>query len=73
MTTMGHPEDFQVPAFRKLVMNAIHWALGVKPSLDRTEPQDGYQIKAVAMPTPLRQSGESAMDSLNSGRENGTN
>lgn len=27
MTTMGHPEDFDVPGFRKLVINGIHWAL----------------------------------------------
>lgn len=29
MTTLGHPEDFQEPSFRRLVMNAIYWALGV--------------------------------------------
>lgn len=28
MTTMGHPEDFQVEAFQRLVINAVHWALG---------------------------------------------
>jgi type 1 glutamine amidotransferase len=28
MTTLGHPEDFQVEAFQRLVINAIHWALG---------------------------------------------
>jgi hypothetical protein len=28
MTTMGHPEDFKVPAFRRLVLNGICWALG---------------------------------------------
>jgi type 1 glutamine amidotransferase len=27
-TTMGHPEDFQVEAFQRLVINGIHWALG---------------------------------------------
>jgi type 1 glutamine amidotransferase len=27
-TTMGHPEDFQVKAFQRLVINGIHWALG---------------------------------------------
>lgn len=26
-TTMGHPEDFDVPEFRKVVINGIHWAL----------------------------------------------
>ena len=27
-TTMGHPEDFQVEAFQRLMINAIHWSLG---------------------------------------------
>lgn len=31
MTTLGHPEDFQVEAVQRLVFNAIHWALG-KPA-----------------------------------------
>lgn len=30
MTTLGHPEDFQVEAFQRLVINAIHWELGKK-------------------------------------------
>ncbi|MFC4768665.1 GMC oxidoreductase [Effusibacillus consociatus] len=37
-TTLGHPEDFQVPAFRKLVMNAIHWALDVIPPASVMKP-----------------------------------
>lgn len=28
MTTLGHPEDFQVEAFQRLVINGIHWAVG---------------------------------------------
>jgi type 1 glutamine amidotransferase len=32
-TTMGHPEDFAVPAFQRLVVNAIHWSLN-KPVPD---------------------------------------
>ncbi|SOD80040.1 ThuA domain-containing protein [Spirosoma fluviale] len=28
MTTLGHPEDFQVESFQRLVINAIHWELG---------------------------------------------
>jgi type 1 glutamine amidotransferase len=28
MTTLGHPEDFKVEAFQRLIINAIHWALG---------------------------------------------
>ena len=27
-TTMGHPEDFQVESFQRVVVNGIHWALG---------------------------------------------
>ncbi len=26
-TTMGHPEDFDVEAFQRLVVNAVHWTL----------------------------------------------
>ena len=29
-TTLGHPEDFQVPDFQHLIINAIHWELGKK-------------------------------------------
>ena len=28
MTTLGHPEDFKVESFQRLVINGIHWALG---------------------------------------------
>lgn len=28
MTTLGHPEDFEVEAVQRLVVNAIHWELG---------------------------------------------
>ncbi len=30
MTTLGHPEDFSVEAFQKVVINAIHWDLSLK-------------------------------------------
>ncbi|MCS7024681.1 MAG: ThuA domain-containing protein [Bryobacteraceae bacterium] len=30
-TTMGHPEDFSVEPFQRLVVNAIHWCLDRKP------------------------------------------
>lgn len=29
-TTMGHPEDFTVESFQRLIVNAIHWELGLK-------------------------------------------
>jgi type 1 glutamine amidotransferase len=28
MTTLGHPEDFQVESVQRLVINGLHWALG---------------------------------------------
>ncbi|MEJ7618680.1 MAG: ThuA domain-containing protein [Pyrinomonadaceae bacterium] len=28
MTTLGHPEDFQIEAFQRFVVNGVHWALG---------------------------------------------
>ena len=31
VTTLGHPEDFQVEAVQRLVINSIHWATG-KPA-----------------------------------------
>ena len=30
MTTLGHPEDFRIEAFQRLVINAIHYELGLK-------------------------------------------
>jgi type 1 glutamine amidotransferase len=30
MTTLGHPEDFQVEDFQHLVINAVLWELGKK-------------------------------------------
>jgi uncharacterized protein len=27
-TTLGHPEDFEAPSMRALMINGIHWALG---------------------------------------------
>ena len=29
LTTIGHPEDFSVEAFQRLIVNAIHWELGL--------------------------------------------
>jgi hypothetical protein len=31
---MGHPEDFHVESFQRLVINAIHWTLN-KPVPDK--------------------------------------
>ncbi|OMF26719.1 hypothetical protein BK133_19955 [Paenibacillus sp. FSL H8-0548] len=27
-TTMGHPDDFELAAFRRLLLNGVHWAVG---------------------------------------------
>ena len=29
MTTLGHPDDFRIEPMQRLVINAIHWALGL--------------------------------------------
>jgi len=29
MTTLGHPEDFQLEAVQRLAINAVHWTLGM--------------------------------------------
>jgi nicotinamidase-related amidase len=34
-TSLGHPEDFKQPAFRRLLSNAIVWAAGQKPPQDK--------------------------------------
>jgi type 1 glutamine amidotransferase len=31
-TSLGHPDDFQNPAFRRLLLNGIAWALGAQPA-----------------------------------------
>jgi len=27
-TTLGHPQDFEVPSFRNMLINGIRWAAG---------------------------------------------
>ncbi len=33
-TTMGHPDDFALPAFRRLVVNGIFWAVGAEQYIE---------------------------------------
>jgi type 1 glutamine amidotransferase len=42
-TSLGHPADFENPAFRKLLLNGICWTLGIAaPGMDRGgEPTPG--------------------------------
>ena len=73
MTTLGHPEDFEVPALRTLVMNAIHWALGVSPRMEAAEPPGGSDARANPSPsvkepwiplTPIEQMAQTDYDVL---------
>ena len=41
-TTIGHPEDFRVESFQRLVINAIHWELG-KPVPKTWKGKNGHQ------------------------------
>lgn len=38
-TSLGHPKDFENPAFRRLLVNAIHWALD-RPAPDNLPPPE---------------------------------
>jgi type 1 glutamine amidotransferase len=33
-TSLGSVEDFDVPQFRRLLLNGIHWALGLPASAE---------------------------------------
>lgn len=50
-TTLGHPEDFQVESFQRLVVNAIHWELG-KP-VPKNRGADRWKGK-IAINVPYR-------------------
>ncbi|MCD9023714.1 ThuA domain-containing protein [Cohnella silvisoli] len=36
-TTMGHPDDFEIPAFERLITNGIYWALGYEQRIEGRE------------------------------------
>jgi type 1 glutamine amidotransferase len=41
-TSLGHPADFESPAFRKLLLNGICWTIGIAPPAsapDKTQPR----------------------------------
>jgi type 1 glutamine amidotransferase len=38
-TSLGHPGDFELPAFRRLLVNGILWALGDKARVARAQPR----------------------------------
>lgn len=51
MTTLGHPEDFQEKAMQRLVINAVHWTLGLpvpdemKSKIDINVPYGTHEKK----------------------------
>ena len=48
-TSLGHPDDFAIPAFRKLLRNAVLWALD-RPSLAKDETNAAKANKRAAAP-----------------------
>ena len=42
LTTLGHPEDFSQGPFQRLIINAIHWELGL-PRAETVERKNGHQ------------------------------
>ena len=38
-TSLGHPDDFAIPAFRRMLRNAVFWALDRQPIDHRREAQ----------------------------------
>jgi type 1 glutamine amidotransferase len=48
VTTMGSSQDFQNPGFRKLLVNAVHWAIGQ----ESPRPQS-FEIVGQYLPSPF--------------------
>jgi hypothetical protein len=44
VTTLGHPDDFRVAAFQRLVINGIHWAAG-KPAPKKWAGKISIEVK----------------------------
>ena len=52
-TSLGHPGDFDVPAFRRLLRNAIFWALDRQPTqANRNSESAGARAKAAPRTAP---------------------
>jgi nicotinamidase-related amidase/type 1 glutamine amidotransferase len=43
-TSLGHPDDFQNPAFRKLLLNGICWALGIATPASPSEQREDHEV-----------------------------
>jgi nicotinamidase-related amidase/type 1 glutamine amidotransferase len=46
-TSLGHPDDFQNPVFRKLLLNGICWALGIAAPGSPLEPTDAPEAQRI--------------------------
>ena len=55
-TTLGHPEDLQVAAVRRLLINGILWALGreVPSAGAAADPVEPYEPPAAGVPKPAQ-------------------
>ncbi|WP_406695563.1 HEAT repeat domain-containing protein [Singulisphaera sp. Ch08] len=42
-TSLGHPDDFKLPAFNRLLSNAIHWALNRPAATKKENARDKYK------------------------------
>ncbi len=54
-TSLGHPDDFQIAAFRRVLVNAVHWALDrpvpVAPSVAAARAaRDKFNLESAANP-----------------------
>ena len=52
-TSLGHPGDFDIPAFRRLLRNAILWAIDYHPT-QANRKTDPVSDRAKSAPEPLR-------------------
>jgi hypothetical protein len=50
MTTMGASQDFESEGFRRMVVNACFWAVGLE---DRIAPRNNVEFVGRYVPTPF--------------------
>ena len=53
-TTLGHPEDFAVEPVQRLVVNAIHWCLGLEPPRWKGALEIKVPYRGIATTAPAR-------------------
>ena len=66
-TSLGHPGDFETPAFRRLLRNAVFWALGRQPTQAARDPRPAEalprRVAGAGPPAPIAPSRASAKES----------